>query len=137
MKKWIAAASFVAIAACAEPAPTEEATEAPVEETAMMPGGPGTYEVTYADGTVGMLTTAEDGTFSATIGDESGMGTVTEVDGKVCFDAEGDEEEATCWTNSEVAEDGSWTSTSDAGETVTVRPVADEGATGTGMMPSE
>lgn len=126
MRNWIAAACMVAIAACAEPAPTEEApeaTEAPVEETAAIPGGPGTYEVTYADGSVGMLTTAEDGTFTATLGDESGMGTVTEVDGKVCFDQEGDEEEAECWTNSEVAEDGSWTSTSDGGETVTVRPV--------------
>lgn len=126
MKKWIAAASMVAIAACSAPAPTEEAaetTEAPAEETAAIPGGPGTYEVTYADGSVGMLTTAEDGTFSATVGEESGTGTITEVDGKVCFDSEGDEEGATCWTNSEVAEDGSWTSTSDDGETVTVRPV--------------
>lgn len=123
MKKLIAAASVLAIAACAEPAPTEEAVEEVVEEAAAEPGGPGTYEVTYADGSVGMLTTSEDGTFSATLGDEAGSGTVTEVDGKVCFDADGDEEGATCWTNSEVAEDGSWTSTSDDGETVTVRMV--------------
>ena len=70
-----------------------------------------------------MVTMAEDGTFSATRGEETGAGTTTEADGKVCFDPEGDEEGPTCWTNSEVGEDGSWTSTSDAGETVTVRRV--------------
>jgi hypothetical protein len=125
MKKLIAAASVLAIAACAEPAPTEEAPEEVVEETAEAPGGPGTYEVTYADGSVGMLTTTEDGTFTATLGEESGSGTVSEVDGKVCFDPEGDDPEqpTNCWTTGEVAEDGSWTSTSDDGETVTVRPV--------------
>ena len=126
MKKLIAAASVLAIAACAEPAPVEEAPEEVAEEAAPATGGPGTFEVTYADGSVGMLTTSEDGSFSAMLGEESGSGTVTEVDGKVCFDADGDEEGATCWTNSDVADDGSWTSTSDDGETVTVRPVEED-----------
>lgn len=125
MKKLIAAASVLAIAACSQPATEEEAVEEVVEEAAPAVGGPGTYEVTYADGSVGMLTTSEDGTFSATIGDQTGSGTVSEADGKVCFDPEGDDPEqpTMCWTSSAPAEDGSWTSTSDDGETVTVRPV--------------
>ncbi|TNE47128.1 MAG: hypothetical protein EP341_09480 [Sphingomonadales bacterium] len=125
MKKLIAAASVLAIAACSQPAPEEEAVEEVVEEAAPAVGGPGTYEVTYADGSVGMLTTSEDGTFSVTLGDQTGSGTVSEADGKVCFDPDGDDPEqpTTCWTPSAPAEDGSWTSTSDDGETVTVRPV--------------
>ena len=94
MRYIVAVASLAALAACAEPAPTEEPTEEVVEEAAPAAGGPGTYEVTYADGSVGMLTSSADGTFSATLGEESGTGTVTEEDGKVCFDADGDEEGA-------------------------------------------
>lgn len=125
MKKIIAIASIAVLAACAEaeaPAPEEE--EVAAAEPAANEG-PGTFEVTYADGSVGTLTTAEDGTFSATLGDQSGTGAVTQEDGKICFDPEGDDPEqpTNCWTNSEVGEDGSWTSTSDDGETVTVRRV--------------
>ncbi len=72
------------------------------------------------------MTRSEDGTFTSTIGEETGTGTVEDVDGKVCFDTEGDEEGAMCWTNSEAAEDGSFTSTSDGGDVVTVRPVEAE-----------
>ncbi|KUO52967.1 MAG: hypothetical protein APF78_11560 [Sphingomonadales bacterium BRH_c3] len=124
MKRLIIATAVVALAACAEPA-TEEATPVAEETTAPAANeGPGTFEVTYADGSVGTVTTTEEGTFTAILGDETGSGTVTEQDGKLCFDPEGDDPEqpTRCWTNSEVGEDGSWTSTSDDGETVTVRP---------------
>lgn len=124
MKKLVIAASILALAACAKPA--EEAAPA-AEETAAPAAneGAGTFEVTYADGSVGSVTTTEDGKFTATLGDQSGAGTVTETDGKICFDAEGDDPEqpTRCWTNSEVGADGSWTSTADDGEVVTVRRV--------------
>ena len=124
MKKLIAVAAIAGLAACAEPA-TEEATEeVAVEEAAPAVGGPGTYEVTWSDGAVSTMTTKEDGTWSATRGNESATGTVEDVDGKACFDTDGDDEGAMCWTASEPAEDGSWTSTSDDGQVVTVRPVA-------------
>ncbi|MFN2100573.1 hypothetical protein [Altererythrobacter sp. MF3-039] len=129
MKKLLAATAILALTACAE----QEAEEAMVEEevaaaeTIAVPGGPGDYEVTYSDGSVGTFTANEDGTFSAQVGDDASTGTITEADGKTCFDADGDEEGAMCWTNSEVGEDGSFTSTSDDGEVVTVRPAAAEG----------
>lgn len=126
MKRLIAVAGLAALAACSEPA-TEEA--APVAEEAEAPAaneGPGTFEVTYADGSVGTVTTTEEGTFTATLGDASMIGAVAQEDGKICFDPEGDDPEqpTRCWTNSEVGEDGSWTSTADDGETVTVRVAA-------------
>ena len=126
MKKWIALASVAALAACQQ-------AEAPAEEEAMEEAaapaaneGPGTFEVTYADGSVGTVTTTAEGTFTATLGDQSGTGTVAQVDGKLCFDPEGDDPEqpTRCWTNSEVGDDGTWTSTSDDGETVTVKVAA-------------
>ena len=127
MKTLFAAASVLIVAACAEPATEEPMVE---EEVAAEPdsamasvGGPGTYEVTYADGTVGTLTSTEDDTFTATMGEETASGTVSEQDGKVCFDFDTEDAETRCWTNSEVAEDGSWTSTADDGEVVTVRSV--------------
>lgn len=127
MTKLLAATAILALTACAEQEAEDAMAEEAVEETAAV-GGPGTYEVTYADGSVGTLTSNEDGTFSAMIGEEAGTGTYTEEDGKVCFDADGDEEGAMCWTNSEPGEDGSWTSTSDDGEVVTVRLVEEEAA---------
>lgn len=126
MKRFVFAASVLALAACAESA-TDDA--APAVEEAAAPAaneGPGTFEVTYADGSVGSVTTTAEGTFTATLGDQSASGTVTQADGKICFDAEGDDPEqpTRCWTNSEIGADGSWTSTADDGEVVTVRPAA-------------
>lgn len=125
MRKLIAVVSLAVLAACQQAeAPAEEV----VEEEAAAPAaneGPGTFEVTYADGSVGTVTTTEEGTFTATLGEESGAGTITQEENKICFDPEGDDPEqpTRCWTNSEVGEDGTWTSTADDGETVTVRRV--------------
>jgi len=122
MKKLIIAASVLALAACSQPATEEEAAPA-VEEVTVQTSGPGTYEVTYADGSVGTMVSSEDGTFTFTLGEETGTGTFTETDGKICFDPDAEDQESNCWTAGEVGEDGSWTSTSDAGEVVTVRRV--------------
>ena len=124
MKKLIAVAATAILAACGgapeEAAPEEAPVEEVVAESAVVPG---TYEVTWSDGNVSTMVVNDDGTFNSTAGEEASSGTVEEVEGKVCFDAEGDEEGAMCWTASEPAEDGSWTSTSDDGEVVTVRAV--------------
>ena len=126
MKHLIAATSVFLIAACSEPA-----TEAPVDDEVVVQetasamaavGGPGTYEVTYADGSIGTVTSTADNTFTATVGDQTVNGTVSEADGKVCFDFEAEDMETRCWTNGDVAADGSWSSTADDGEVVTVRP---------------
>lgn len=125
MKKIIMLLGTVALAACSQAAPEAEApVETVVAEPTAEVGGPGTYEVTYADGTVGTVTTTAEGTFSGTQGGVESSGTMARMDDKTCFDTDGDEEGAVCWTDSAPAEDGSWTATSDAGEIVTVKPVA-------------
>lgn len=86
----------------------------------------GTYEVTWPDGATSVTTINEDGTFTSTQGEETASGTVTDVDGKACFDSDGDEEGAMCWTGGEPAEDGSFSSTADDGTVVTVVPVMAE-----------
>ena len=125
MKKLIAIASVPVLAACqqAEAPEVEEVIEEVAEPA---PVGPGTFDVTYADGTVATMVSSEDGTFTITSGENSASGTYANVDGQVCFDADGDDEGAACWTNSPLAEDGSFTSVSDDGDTVTVAPAAAE-----------
>lgn len=130
MKKLILIASIAALAACSEPAPAPEApaeAPAPAAEVALAPDGqpgPGTFDITYADGSKGSVTSTAEGTYTGTVGDASISGTVANVDGKACFDPEGEDTPAVCWTASAAAADGSWTSTNDAGETVTVKRVA-------------
>lgn len=127
MKKLIACAGIFALAACgggeAEPEAMEE--EAPAEEVAAPEGAviPGTYDLVYGDGTVGSVTINDDGTYSGTAGDQSTTGTVADVDGKACFDPDGDAP-ALCWTAGEQGEDGSFTSTADDGNVVKVTPAA-------------
>ncbi|WP_394727823.1 hypothetical protein [Altererythrobacter sp. GH1-8] len=128
MKKLIVCASMFALVACgggeAEPEAMEE--DAAVEEPAAAPEGaviPGSYDLVYADGTTGTVTIGEDGTYSGTAGEESTAGTVADVDGKACFDPEGDAP-AMCWTAGEPGEDGSFTSTADDGTVVKVTPAA-------------
>lgn len=129
MKKWIALVSVAALAACAEAeAPAPEAAEEAVEEVAESVVVPGTYEVTYPDGSVTTTTINDDGTFSGSNAEGEASGTVAEVDGKACFDVEGDDEGAVCWTAGEQGEDGSFTSTADDGTVVTVKPVVEEAA---------
>lgn len=131
MKKLIVCASALALAACgggeAEPE-AMEAEGAMAEEATMEEAGavvPGEYSLVYGDGTEGSVTIGDDGTYSGTAGDQATSGTVEDVDGKACFDPEGDAP-AVCWTAGEPGEDGSFTSTADDGTVVKVTPVSGE-----------
>lgn len=122
MKSYLALGAVLVLAACAQPA---EEAEAPVEEVAAYDGSvaAGDYTVDYGDGTAPFSIDA-DGNWTSV--DEEGNpteGTSAIVDGKICFTSAA-EEEAECWTNEAPGEDGSFSSTSDAGETVTVTPAA-------------
>ena len=134
MKNFVSLVAIAALAACSQ---AEDAAESDTmaDETAVteQAGGDeaaglqaGTYVSTYPDGTEVTFTTTADGTWSGTSSDgRTASGTVAMVDGKACFTSNPASEEDSCWTRGETAEDGSWTSTSDAGVTVTVRPATE------------
>ena len=129
MKAYLALSAALIFAACSPAADTdtEAEVEAPVEEVAAMDGSvaAGDYTVDYGDRT-GPFSIDADGNWTST--DEEGnpvSGTSEVVDGKICFTATG-EDGSECWTNQPAAADGSFSSTSDAGETVTVTPAAAE-----------
>ena len=125
MKNLILLAGAISLAACSQSAPEAEApVETAAVETPVEVVPAGTYTVTYADGTTATTTITAEGTFSGTRGDVVSTGSVARVDGKTCFDADGDEEGVMCWTDQTAAADGSWVATSDAGEVVTVKPDA-------------
>ncbi len=125
------AALSLSLAACkkSEPAPestvaaSEAAVAAPAPAAPTLPPA-GDYESTSADGKTKTVTTINaDGTYSERVnGGLPVAGVIKLVDGKSCFDPSG-KVEATCYTDGPVAADGSFTSTSDKGETETVRPV--------------
>ncbi len=131
MKKLIVCASAIALAACgggeAEPEAMED--DGAMEETAMADDSavvPGSYTITTADGESYTTVVNADGTFTAGEGEDAVTGTVAEVDGKACFDTDGDDEGPVCWTNGDAGEDGSFTSTADSGDVVKVVPQAAE-----------
>ena len=128
MKKFVLLASVAALAACSEaPAEDPAVDETVVSETAEAGMGgvvPGVYDVVDADGTASVLTLNADGSYAAARGEDSVSGSAEDADGKVCFTTAGDTPETECWTNSEIAEDGSFTSVGDSGRTVTVTPAA-------------
>lgn len=126
MKTYLALSAVLVLAACAQPAETET-EEAPVEEVAAYDGSvaAGDYTVTYADGSAPFSIDPEGNWTSVDEEGNTTEGTSEIVDGKICFTATG-QTEAECWTNQAPGEDGSFSSTSDAGETVTVTPAAAE-----------
>ena len=88
---------------------------------------PGTFEVVGSDGEAGLQSVLrEDGTYTD-LGEDGailGEGSWAVTEGKTCFTFQSDEgEETDCWSESEPAEDGSFTATNDDGETITVRRV--------------
>ncbi|MFO6447427.1 hypothetical protein ACLBKU_09820 [Erythrobacter sp. NE805] len=130
MKRYAILASFAVLAACSKPAseaPADEETPAAAETAAAAMttanGSPaGTYTVVDAKGTEGTSVLNADGTYVDTAAD----GAVTEgrwavVDGRTCFTA-GEGKLPTCWTESAPGADGSFTATSENGESVTVKP---------------
>jgi len=125
MKKLIAIVGIGLLAACSSEPAEEAAAEAPAVTAAN--GSPaGTYEVTAADGTVTTTVLNEDGTFTDTSADGTVIaeGTWAVTDGKTCFTPTTEGAEATCYTESAPAEDGSFTATPDSGDPLTVRPAA-------------
>lgn len=130
MKKLILLAGMVALAACTEVEPEADDAVA-IDETSAMEADaawtgfePGAAQLTDADGVTMDYVINEDGTFTTT-NTEGGTetGTVTMIGERGCFDMDGDDEGAMCWTNSQPGPDGSWQATSDNGDVATVRPM--------------
>lgn len=137
MKKLLlVAAATVALAACNQKANTSNEAAAPAAndmgtnaaaptETAMTTANgssPGTYDVTAKNGTKTQTTLNADGSYADmdSTGKVTAKGSWNVTDGKTCFDPEG-KEGPTCWTETPVGADGSFTATSDKGEVVTVK----------------
>ncbi|MBX7457463.1 hypothetical protein K3152_04315 [Qipengyuania sp. 1NDH17] len=87
---------------------------------------PGTFDIVGEDVVYATSELREDGTYiDSAEGQEVGRGTWTADGPNVCFDPEGDgdDQQERCWTNSPMAEDGSFVTTRDDGsESYTVRP---------------
>lgn len=133
MRKFVLLAAPLALAACAHEAEVEEvaateAVEVAAVTTANGTATPMTGEVSSAEGPQGQSTLNADGTYQDL--DAEGAlvaeGTWAVVEGKTCFTPTTEGAEGECWTESEPAEDGSFTATSDGGTEVTVTPVAAE-----------
>lgn len=127
MKKSMMIAALSALAACSQQTEKEaEAEAAPVEAAALTATESaslvGDFDVKMADGKMAKTTINADGTYVDTGPDgKETKGKFAMKDGKECFDADGDEAEI-CWTSTKPGADGSFSSTSDKGETVTVMP---------------
>ncbi len=132
----LAAAAVAALGACQKPATTSNETNetaanasatAPAPAAAMVTANgstPGTFEVTTKDGKKGKTVLNADGTYVDT--DPSGKetkGTWNVTDGKTCFDPDGNEGPS-CYAESAVGADGTFTATSEKGEKVTVKKVS-------------
>lgn len=129
MKRLIAIAGVIALGACSESAPAPEPVEeAEAEEAATdWSAWAGSYDIAYEDGSAAVLTVRDTGTYEVVLGEDTLTGTVEMGEGgEICYTNDDGETPTQCWTNSEAAEDGSWTSTSEAGETVTVTRIVPE-----------
>lgn len=128
MRKIMMIAAIAALGACSKPAEEAKAPEATAAATEAAPAAAaieaGDYTFADKDNKQGKLSVAADNTYSATMPDGSAQkGTVSEKDGKACYDAEGDKIPTMCWKNDPPAADGTWTAVSDDGQVVTVTRV--------------
>lgn len=120
-------AMFLAAAALAACSGTEDGDAPSADETRIAAGEsaggtmPGTYQVTLPDGTIGTSMLMEDGTYLDTFGERSESGTWADAAGKTCFDPDGEETPARCYSIGEPAADGSFTVTPDKGDPVKIR----------------
>jgi len=135
MKKLLlVAVATAALVGCQKPANQSEAnasntsatTPAPTPAAMVTANGstPGTYEVTMKDGTKSKAVLNADGTYVDT--DPKGKetkGTWNVTGGKTCFDPEGNEGPS-CYSETPVGADGSFTATPDKGDPVTVKKVS-------------
>ena len=85
---------------------------------------PGLFEVTQKNGTKGQSRLNADGTYTDmdAKGKVTAKGTWDVTGGKTCFHPEG--KAADCYTETAPGPDGSFTATSDKGETVTVKKIS-------------
>ena len=122
----IVASVFALVACSAEPAVESEPEEAVADFVTANGSPPGTYEFTGADGATSLITVEADGSFSqmAPDGTFGATGTLEVVDGKTCARLQTRGAEPLCYTEGERAEDGSFMSTPDGGETIQVRPLS-------------
>ena len=132
LKLALAAMPILILGACAEEAEVveEEAMEQEVAVPTATDGGPidGTFEVTTAEGEVATYVMDGAGGFTVSAGEETGSGTIEITDEGTCIDYADDEEDAVCYVQGDLAQDGSWTSTSPEGGVSTVRRVLEEAA---------
>ena len=121
MKKFLLLAACASLAACGgNDADDTAATETAAPE-ATIADATGTFEMTAADGTVMMRTVNPDGTYTTMVDGEAGdSGTAKLVGDDMCYDPEGPDPEV-CWTAGKPTQDGTFTATNPAGETLTVR----------------
>jgi hypothetical protein len=132
LRKFLMIAAPLALVACAEEAEVvEEAVETESAEVLTTANGAptGTGAVTNAAGEpLGSTDVNADGTYQDfdQAGEVVAEGTWAVVDGKTCFEPTTEGVDAMCWTETEPAEDGSFTATPDEGDPVTVTPVVSE-----------
>ena len=134
MKRLVLVAMLAgSLAACnntaedADTATDEAAAPAEPEAATMVSANgsePGAFEVTAADGSVTQTELMADGTYAdhGPDGKVTASGAWSVVDGKTCFDPEGDEA-ATCYTETAPDAEGKFTATPDEGDAVTVRRI--------------
>jgi len=133
----LVAAAIAALGGCQKPATTSNETNetaaansaatspAPAAAAIVTANGstPGTFEVTTKDGAKGKAVLMADGTYLDT--DPKGKetkGAWNVTGGKTCFDPDG-AEGPTCYAETPVGADGSFTATPDKGDPVTVKKV--------------
>ena len=134
MKKTLVLFAVTALAACG----SQSAETADGDTTAMTTETPspvanqpatgsmvGVYEVTAPDGTTTTETINSDGTYVDVTGGEEVRGTWRMDGQRGCFDPTGADPEV-CYTTSQPAADGSFTSTAPDGTAMTVRKVSGE-----------
>ena len=120
------AALGVALAGCdraAEEADEPTASAAPAATEAAADTMAGTYEF-EVDGVKTTAVLNPDGTYTdSTEGTVTETGTWMEMDGKTCFDPEGDPGE-TCFTSTEPDAEGVFVATPDEGEPLTIKKIS-------------
>jgi hypothetical protein len=132
----LVAAAAVALFGCQKAANTSNdtgmaandtaTTTAPTPAAMVTANGspPGTYDVTAKNGTTSHTVLNPDGTYTDDAGGKKPVhGTWKVTGGKTCFDPDGDAG-PTCFAETPVGADGTFTATSDKGEVVTVKRAA-------------
>lgn len=111
--------AFTVMIACALAACQSEPEDVPVEEPAVEPTThvePGTYEITTSEGDLNTLLLNEDGTYTSMAqGMNPLSGTWAVVGGRACFTPIGVDAKVTCYSDSPIGEDGTWTATPEGG----------------------